>query len=110
MAKRKYQVVVAPEARDELRDELSYIRRKWSVKRAKTVNDGINDAIAELNSLPNRHPKLHRISDEERTYRFVPKWSYMIIFRIEEAIRRVRVVSIFSSSQNPDKIDDIKGR
>ncbi len=110
MAQRKYRIVIAREARDELRKQLNYIRKKWSTKRAIIVNDGINDEIKKLDSFPYRHPTLHRISDEERTYRFVPKWSYLIIFRIEEAIRRIRVVSIFSSDQDPDKIDDIKGR
>lgn len=110
MAKRKYRVVVAPEARDDLRKELGYIRRKWSTKRAKIVNDGINEEIRKLDRLPSRHPILHRISNEEKTYRFVPKWTYLIIFRIEQAVKRVRVVSIFAARQDPDKLDDLKGQ
>lgn len=109
MAKRKYRVVIAPEARDDLRKELNYLRRKRSAQTARHVRDGIQDEINKLDHLPNRHPKLHRISDENRTYRFAPKWAYMIIFRIEEAIKRVRVVSIFGGRQSRDKIDDIKG-
>lgn len=110
MVGRKYKVIVSPEARDDLRRELDYIRRKWSVQRARIVRDGITQEIAKLENLPNRHPKLHRISSEERVYRFVPKWDYLIIFRIEvDQEDHVRVVSIFSSSQNPDNIDTLKG-
>ncbi|MCO6492143.1 MAG: type II toxin-antitoxin system RelE/ParE family toxin [Phaeodactylibacter sp.] len=110
MAKRKYQVIIAPEARDDLWKELEYIRRKGSVEGAKLVNEGILDEIGKLASFPGRHPILHRISSDERTYRFVPKWAYLVIFRVEEKIKRVRVVSIFAARQDPEKIEEIVGR
>jgi plasmid stabilization system protein ParE len=110
MAKRKYRVVIAPEARDDLRQELNYLRRNRSTQTARYVRDGIQDEISKLDHLPKRHPKLHRISDENRTYRFAPKLAYLIIFRIEEAIKQVRVVSIFNGRQSRDKVDDIKGQ
>lgn len=50
------------------------------------------------------------ISDDERTYRFIPKWAYMIIYRVEELLKRVRVVGIFSTDQDPENVDEIKGR
>jgi len=107
---KKYRVVVSMEARDDLKRELDYIRRKWSVQRAKIVRDGISKAITKLDTFPGAHPKLHRICTEERTYRFVPKWSYLIIFRIEIEEDQVRVVSIFSSDQEPENVDKIKER
>ncbi len=106
----KYQIVVSPEARDDLKRELDYIRRKWSVQRAKLVRDGISKVIAQLDTFPDAHPKLHRICTEERTYRFVPKWAYLIVFRIEIEKSQVRVVSIFSSDQEPKNADKIKAR
>lgn len=105
----RYEVVVSPEARDDLKRELDYIRRKWSVQRAKIVRDGISEAIAKLDTFPSSYPKLHRISTEERTYRFIPQWSYLIVFRIEIEVDRVRVVSIFSSDQEYENIDKIQG-
>jgi len=110
MAKRKYKVIIAPEARDDLKRETNYIRRKWSDKRAKQVQNGILDEIDKLDTLPNRHPTHKRISDDERTYRFIPKWAYMIIYRVEELLKRVRVVSIFSTDQDPENVDEVKGR
>lgn len=110
MAKRKYKVVIAPEARDDLKREATYIRRKWSDKRAKQVQNGILDEIDKLDTLPNRNPVHKRISDDDRTYRFIPKWAYMIIYRVEELLKRVRVVGIFSTDQDPENVDEIKGR
>ena len=108
MAKRKHRVVVAKEARDDLRKELNYLRRRRSDQAARHVNKGIQDTIKSLDTFPERHGKLHRISDDDRTYRFVPKWSYLIIYRIAKTV--VRVVSIFNSNQDDSKLDDLKGR
>lgn len=111
MAKRKkYRVVIAPEARNDLRKELSYISENASLQSARYVNQGIQEVLSELFYMPERHPRLHRISSKERIYRFVPKWSYIIIFRVEEAVQRVRVVSIFNARQAPDKLDTLKGK
>jgi plasmid stabilization system protein ParE len=111
MAKgKKYRVVIALEARNDLHKELSYISENASVQTARYVNKGIQDVLSKLSYMPERHPRLHRISSEERIYRFVPKWSYIIIFRVEEAIRQVRVVSIFNARQAPNKLDDIKDK
>ncbi len=108
MAKRKHRVVVAPEARDDLRRELNYLRRERSDRVARHANRGIQDTIKSLETFPERHTKLHRISDEKRTYRFVPKWSYLIVYRVAKAV--VRVVSIFNANQDDDKLNDLKGR
>jgi plasmid stabilization system protein ParE len=108
MAKRKHRVVVAKEARDDLRKELDYLRRRRSDQVARHVNRGIQETIKSLDTFPERHTKLHRISDEKRTYRFVPQWSYLIIYRVAQTV--VRVVSIFNASQDDDKLDELKGR
>ncbi|MEL6277192.1 MAG: type II toxin-antitoxin system RelE/ParE family toxin, partial [Bacteroidota bacterium] len=89
MAKRKYHIVIAKEAQDDLRKELNYLRRKRSDQTARYVNKGIQDIIKTLDTFPERHGKLHRISDSNRTYRFVPKWAYMIIYRVEKAVVRI---------------------
>lgn len=110
MAQRKYQVVIAPEARDDLKREVTYIRRKWSNKRARYVQNGLLDAVDSLDTAPRRHGKHTALSNEEREYRFLPKWAYLIVYRIEDALMRVRVVSIFHTSRNPDDLEEIKGR
>lgn len=109
MAK-QYRVIIAQEARDELRKELAYIRRRSSARQAKNVNRGIQEAIKSLATFPERHQKMEQIGTEQRVYHSFPKWSFLIIYRVEEKILRVRVVSIFNTNQNPDKIDDIDGR
>ena len=108
MAKRKHRVVVAKEARDDLRQELNYLRRCRSDEVARHVNKGIQETIKSLDTFPDRHSKLERISDDERTYRFVPKWSYLIVYRVAKMV--VRVVSIFNANQDDEKLDNLKGR
>jgi plasmid stabilization system protein ParE len=109
MAK-QYRVVIARQARDELRKELDYIRRRSSVQQAKNVNRGIQEAIKSLATFPKRHQKMEQIGTEQRVYHSFPKWSFLIIYRVEEKVLRVRVVSIFNTNQKPDKIEDINGR
>lgn len=106
----QYRVVIAREARDELRKELAYIRRKSSIQSARYVNRGIQEAIKSLAIFPKRHERMEQIGTEQRIYHSFPKWSFLIIYRVEEEVLRVRVVSIFNTNQNPDKIDDIDGR
>jgi len=92
------------------RKELDYIRRRSSVQQAKNVNRGIQEAIKGLATFPARHQKMEQIGTEQQVYHSFPKWSFLIIYRVEEEVLRVRVVSIFNTNQNPDKIDDIDGR
>jgi plasmid stabilization system protein ParE len=106
----QYQVVISVEARTDLRHELEYIRKKSSLDQARRVNDELQQAIRSLATFPERHGKLEQIGTKQRVYRFLPKWSFMIIYRVEESVFRVRVVSIFCSSQDPAKLEDIKGR
>lgn len=110
MAKGKYRVIITPEARDDLKREIDFIRRKWSAARAGNVQNDLLDEIDKLDTFPNRHPEHQGLTNQRHTYRFVPKWSYLIIYRVEEDLKRVRVVSIFSTAQNPENIDDVQGR
>lgn len=105
----QYRVVIAQEARDELRKELAYIRRKSSIQSARHVNRGIQEAIKSLVTFPKRHERMKQIGTDQRVYHSFPKWSFLIIYRVEESVLRVRVVSIFNTNQDPDKIEDIDG-
>ena len=109
MAK-QYRVVIAAEARNELRKELDYIRRESSAAQARRVNTELQKVIKSLATFPNRHGKLAEISTDQKEYRTYPKWSFMIIYRVEEDGVQVRVVSIFNTNQHSEKIDDIEGR
>jgi plasmid stabilization system protein ParE len=41
----------------------------------------------------------------EDKYRYIPKWSYKIIY--ERKINKVIIIDVFSSNQNPDKLLEI---
>ena len=110
MAKRKHRVVIAPEARDDLRKELNYLRRKRGDAVARKVNKGLQKSIKSLDTFPEKHRVVEQISSSKRKYRLLPKWSYLIIYRVEKVLKQVRIVSIFSSSRDPEEIDKIKGR
>ncbi|OAV43585.1 type II toxin-antitoxin system RelE/ParE family toxin [Lewinella sp. 4G2] len=108
MARRKHRVVIAKEARDDLREELKYLRQRRSIEVARHVNRGIQETIRSLDTFPERHSMLEKISDGERTFRFVPKWSYLIVYRVTKM--EVRIVAIFNAHQDDEKIDGLKGR
>jgi len=71
------------------RKELDYIRRRSSVQQAKNVNRGIQEAIKGLATFPARHQKMEQIGTEQQVYHSFPKWSFLIIYRVEEEVLRV---------------------
>ena len=73
----QYQVVIATEARNELRKALDYVRRNSSLQQAQYVNAKIQESVAELRTLPERHRRLEYIGSDQRVYRTLPKWSFL---------------------------------
>ncbi|MEZ5042494.1 MAG: type II toxin-antitoxin system RelE/ParE family toxin [Saprospiraceae bacterium] len=91
----------------ELKELVDYIASDSSIDHAQKVRDGIIDIIASLETMPARNA-IHRTATKKKyTYRYAPKWSYKIVYRIEEEPPTVNVVSIFHTSQHPIRLDKI---
>ena len=97
-----YKVAVSDLAKSDLQNIVSYISETESVAMAKYVERGILSEMKKLVHFPTAYPKDKYASTNEKTIRFLVKWSYKILFFIET--NKVHVVGIFHTAQNPDKL------
>ena len=97
-----YKVVISDLAKADLQNIISYISEIESVTTAKYVERGILSDMKKLEHFPTAYPKDKYASTDEKTIRFLAKWSYKILFFID--INKVQVVGIFHTAQNPDKL------
>ncbi|MCL2651760.1 MAG: type II toxin-antitoxin system RelE/ParE family toxin [Candidatus Azobacteroides sp.] len=97
-----YKVVISDLAKADLRNIVSYISETESITIAKYVERGILSEMKKLAHFPAAYPKDEYASTNEKTIRFLVKWSYKILFFID--INTVQVAGIFHTAQNPDKL------
>ncbi|MCP4267627.1 MAG: type II toxin-antitoxin system RelE/ParE family toxin [Candidatus Brocadiaceae bacterium] len=103
---KKYQVVISGRAQRSLNRITNYIAENASDIAAIKVEKGLLEAALNLSSLPDRHPILHRAM-KGTIYRYIPKWSFKIIFTVEESNSNVIVIEIFHSSQDPHRLEEL---
>ena len=103
-----YRVVISPSANADLFNALSYITYELAnPQTAAKLADGIERCYADLEEFPAAHelcrdPVLARMG-----YRRYPVGNYLVIFRIVEEAREVRVLHIFHALQN--YLETLKG-
>ena len=102
-----YGVDVSTEAKEMIVEIYEYLSDNVSETTAQHVAMGIANAIESLEKMPTGLPIQHNISSEQRTFRFLLKWKYKIIFYVDEDAKVVRVVAVGHSSQNPDRLKGI---
>ncbi|MEM6318615.1 MAG: type II toxin-antitoxin system RelE/ParE family toxin [Bacteroidota bacterium] len=103
-----YQVVITDRAKESLRKIIAQVRERASIEVARKVKDGIENEITSLNYMPTKNSILRGINDKNITYRRILKWSYRIIYTIEEDKLMVIVVEIDYARSNPKKLEDLK--
>jgi len=101
-----YQVLVSKEARDNLQAIYEWLVENESTATAQKVRDGLLDAIIDLATMPHKHSIVQEIQHDTIVYRRVLKWSYKIIFTIEEDAIQVLVVDVVHTKQNPQRLQD----
>ena len=97
-----YRVVVSDLAKTDLQNIVSYISAIESITMAKYIERGLLSEMKKLTHFPTAYSKDKYASTNERTIRFLVKWSYKILFFID--VETVHVVGIFHTAQNPDKL------
>ena len=102
-----YTVVLSQRAGDSLKSIIEYLNETASDTVAEKVRLGLLKEIKNLSKLPHKNPHLRGIDDLVITYRRVLKWSYRIIYTIEEDELIVIVVEIDHSSRNPKELEKI---
>ena len=103
----RYQVVVTQQAEQSLEFILNQLRETASEEVAEKVRAGIVSEIRGLAEMPQRHGLLKGVDDLLITYRRILKWSYRIIFTIEDDDLLVLVVEIDHSKRNPERLKEI---
>lgn len=106
----EYQVKVGKEAKQSLRDFYTWLKKNESESLAIKVIEGIIESIASLSIRPERYGLLLEMPGSEIEYRKILKWSYKIIFVIEEELKEVFVVDVIHASRNPKYIQKKLGK
>jgi len=96
----KYSLYWTSEAKKDLKPIFDYIISVESRERALYVIAGIRSEAKGILNFPTKHA-LEPYTNRDNV-RFVVKWSYKIVFEIKG--NAVRILSIFHTSQNPEKI------
>ena len=103
---KKYKVVMTPLAQKGLRDITAYLRRKESASVATKVRKGIMESVKSLETMPNAHALVPGLEDSKSVYRRILKWSYRIVFTVEEDQLMVLVVDVVHGAQDPQTLID----
>jgi plasmid stabilization system protein ParE len=84
---------------EELQSIYDYIYLRSPQNAENVINTLLNlgDSLAEF---PNKYP-IEPLLNRENT-RFVTKWSFKIIYRVEK--ERIIILRVFNAKQNPDKL------
>jgi plasmid stabilization system protein ParE len=101
-----YQVVLTPGVQGDIRSIYDYLLENASYQTAERVKAGIEEEIVKLAQMPESRGLL-RGTTSETVYRRVLKWSYRIIFTIEEEQLRVLVVRIDHAKSDPDRLGSL---
>jgi plasmid stabilization system protein ParE len=102
-----YQVIVSEEAQEEPRQIVAYVLDHAGEEAAMRVREGTLDEIAKLDRFPHAHALLQGLTAEQAVYRRILKWSYRIIFTIEESEIRVIVVRIDHARRDPASLQGL---
>ena len=103
----KYQVVITPQAEVSLESLINFLLETATDEIAERIRSGIIAEIKGLSEMPHRHGLLKGVEDTVISYRRILKWSYRIIFFIEEEDSLVFVVEIDHSKRNPEELKNV---
>ena len=77
-----YKVVISDLAKADLQNIVNYISEVESITTAKYVERGILSELKRLKRFPTAYPKDEYASNKDKTIRFLVKWTYKILFFI----------------------------
>lgn len=101
----RYKVVIVAQALDQLQKIVEYVKENDSEGRARIVHQGIVEAIESLQSMPYRNPAYETTKKLKYSYRYFPKWSFNIIYRVEDDAQAVYVITIVNAAQQRKKVE-----
>jgi plasmid stabilization system protein ParE len=101
-----YQIILSSAAQQNLRDIYYYLHDHVSLETAEHVKEGLEAAIARLSQSPEANGLLKGHSSSI-VYRRVLKWSYRIIFTIEEKQLIVVVIRVDNQKMSPSSLENL---
>ena len=105
MAK-EYEIVVTEKASKNLELIVLYVKEEVSLRTADKIRLSLLDAISKLSEHPESNGILHEISDKKTIYRRVIKWSYRVIYHIDEEQKLIYVMDVDHVKRNPNKLKE----
>ncbi len=100
---KNYHVIWSEQAKDDLRAIYNFIFDQ-SKQGADIVFDTLLNLGDSLSTTPRRFPIEILLTDSTYEFRFLPKWSYKIIYLIMEEQDTVVIARIFNTKQDPSRI------
>ena len=96
-----YKVVISPLANADLFNALKYIACELeNPQAAARLADTVDKCYADLEEMPAAHELCRDAVLRRMGYRRYPVGNYLVIFRIVEENKEVRIVHIFHATQN----------
>lgn len=100
---KNYHVIWSEQAKDDLRAIYNFIFDQ-SKQGADIVFDTLLNLGDSLSTTPRRFPIEILLTDSTYEFRFLPKWSYKIIYLIIEEQDPAVIARIFNTKQDPSRI------
>lgn len=96
-----YKVLLAPGAKNELFEAVTYIKRKLrNPPAAARLADEAKAVLLNLRTMPERYPYCEDPVLRVQGYRRAPVARYLLVFRITRNPNQVRVVHFFHETQD----------
>ena len=105
----QYKIVVTEKAAKSLEQIIIYLEEEVSYQTADKIRLSLLEVIYSLDKHPHSNGILHVISDETIIYRRVIKWSYRVIYHIDEAQNLIYVMDIDHVKRDPQKLKESFG-
>ena len=99
-----YQVISTERVKLQVFKIAEYLLDEVSYDVAMKVQDGIINSFQKLSRFPHAHQIEHSVSSKTHSFRRYYKWSYKVIFIIQEAKDLVVVVDVSHSSEDPQDL------
>ena len=96
-----YKAVISPSANADLFNALKYIACELENSQAAArLADAVEKCYSDLEEMPASHELCRDAVLRRLGYRRYPVGNYLVIFRIAEEHKEVRIVHIFHATQN----------
>lgn len=93
-------------AEDKLQDIFNYYIFKAGISVAEKITYTIVDETTRLGANPEMGTKEVLLSDRVQEFRYIITGNYKILYYINAKAKRVVIVNVFDTRQNPMKMND----